>query len=418
MKNKFSLSVLLLLFVFFSVAGIVFGQSDTIEIHFLGMAQAAYSEQNVNDMTTDFMELHPNIKVTTEFVPYEELRNKTMLAFGSNKPYDAVLVDDIWYAEYVSKNMITNITDKVPQEYLDGVLPGAWNITTKNEEVYGLPWFLDAMYLFFNKTMLAEAGYSDAPKSLEEMIEMGRTMKEKGIVEYPFVFSLAQAEALICVYANFMEAHGAEFQDADGNYIFQDSGLDALNLLIALQEEELLNPNSLEYLEEDVRRVFSSGDAAFTLNWAYMYALATDPAESSLAKEDVGIMTFPGKSDVKENAAMSGSMGLSVMSKTEHPEEALLYIEYLTSKSVQDTYSNLQLPVWTASYDDPEIAAGREELVAAAKLAFSIMNVRPSEPKYQEASAILQKNIQSALYGDVGAEEALKTAFEEISQIK
>lgn len=419
MKNKFSLSALLLLFVFFSVAGFVFGQSDTTEIRFLGMAQAAYSEQNVNDMTTDFMKLHPNIKVTTEFVPYEELRNKTMLAFGSNKPYDAVLVDDIWYAEYVSKNMITNITDKVPQEYLDGVLPGAWNITTKNEKVYGLPWFLDAMYLFFNKTMLAEAGYSgDAPKSLEEMIEMGRTIKEKGIVEYPFVFSLAQAEALICVYANFMEAYGAEFQDADGNYIFQDSGLDALNLLIALQDEGLLNPNSLEYLEEDVRRVFSSGDAAFTLNWAYMYALATDPAESSLTKEDVGIMAFPGKSDVKENAAMSGSMGLSVMSKTEHPEEALLYIEYLTSKSVQDTYSNLQLPVWTASYDDPEIAAGREELVAAAKLAFSIMNVRPSEPKYQEASAILQKNIQSALYGDINAEEALKTAFEEISQIK
>jgi multiple sugar transport system substrate-binding protein len=129
-------------------------------------------------------------------------------------------------------------------------------------------------------------------------------------------------------------------------------------------------------------------------------------------------MVLPGKSGVKEHAAMSGSMGLSVMSNTKYPAEALLYIEYLTSKAVQDTYSNLQLPVWSASYDDPKIAEGREDLVAASKLAFSIMNVRPSEPNYQEASAILQKNIQSALYGEVTPEEALKLAVDEINQIQ
>jgi multiple sugar transport system substrate-binding protein len=382
------------------------------------MAQAAYSEQNVNDMTADFMKEHPNIKVNTEFVPYEDLRNKTMLAYGSNKPYDAVLVDDIWFAEYVSKNMLADITADVPQEYRDGVLPGAWNVTTKHEKVYGLPWFLDTMYLFYNKTMLTEAGFNEAPKSLEEMIDMGRALKEKGIVEYPFVFSLAQAEALICVYSNFLEATDAEFMDADGNYIIQDSGIEALQTLVSLKDEGLLNPNSLEYLEEDVRRVFSSGDAAFTMNWAYMYALVTDPAESTLTQEQVGIMVLPGKSGVKEHAAMSGSMGLSVMSNTKYPAEALLYIEYLTSKAVQDTYSNLQLPVWSASYDDPKIAEGREDLVAASKLAFSIMNVRPSEPNYQEASAILQKNIQSALYGEVTPEEALKLAVDEINQIQ
>ncbi len=418
MKKSNILFLLLSVLVILSVYGVVAAQSDVVEIRFLGMAQAAYSEQNVNDMTADFMKDHPNIKVHTEFVPYEELRNKTMLAYGSNKPYDAVLVDDIWFAEYVSKDMLLDITADVPQEYRDGVLPGAWNVTTKNEHVYGLPWFLDTMYLFYNKTMLAEAGFTEEPKSLEEMIDIGRALKEKGVVEYPFVFSLAQAEALICVYSNFLEAYGASFQDEAGNYILQDSGVEALKTLISLKDEGLLNPNSLEYLEEDVRRVFSSGDAAFTLNWAYMHGLAIDPAESKLSADEVGVMTLPGKSGVKEHAAMSGSMGLSVMSKTEHPEEAFLYIQYLTSKPVQDTYSNLQLPVWSASYDDPAIAEGRENLVAASKLAFSIMNVRPSEPNYQEASAILQKNIQSALYGEMSAEDALKAAVEQINQIK
>ena len=35
----------------------------------LFMAQAAYSEQNVRDMTADFMKANPDIKVNLEFVP-------------------------------------------------------------------------------------------------------------------------------------------------------------------------------------------------------------------------------------------------------------------------------------------------------------------------------------------------------------
>ena len=412
--KKFSVLLAVLLCLLFAVTAFA---DDTVELRFLGMAQAAYSEENVNDMTADFMAAHPNIKVETEFVPYEDLRNKTMLAYGSNNPYDVTLVDDIWFAEYASKGMIADITDKVPQEYKDGVLGGGWNFVTKGGKIVGLPWFLDTMYLFYNKAMLAEAGYTEAPKSLEELIDMARTLKEEGIVEYPFVFSMAQAEALICVYANFMEAMGRDFQDADGKWIVQETGLDPLNLLIDMLNEGLINPNSTEYLEEDVRMVFSSGDAAFCLNWMYVYDLAKNPDESSLDPDAVGVMVLPGAEGVKEHAAMSGSMGLSVMSNSAHPEEALLYVEYLTSKELQDKYSNLQMPVWTASYDDPAIIEGREELAEAAKLAFGVMNARPSVPNYQEASAILQADIQSALLGDISAEDALADAVEQMNNL-
>lgn len=392
--------------------------SDTIELRFLGMAQAAYSEQNVNDMTADFMKAHPNIKVYTEFVPYEELRNKTLLAYGSNNSYDAVLVDDIWFTEYDSKGMLVDITSDIPADYKQGVLAGGWNFTTKNGKIVGLPWFLDTMYLFYNKTMLKEAGFASAPSSIEEMVEVAKVLKAKKIVEYPFVFSLAQAEALICVYSNFLEAFGGSFQDSQGNYILDTSGVKALEFLVSLKKEGLLNPNSLEYLEEDVRRVFSSGDAAFTLNWGYMYALASDPAESTLEKDDVGVMVLPGAKGVKDSAAMSGSMGLSVLSKSKHPKEALEYILYLSSKEVQDTYSNLQLPVWTASYDDPAVRSGREDLADAAKKAFSIMNVRPSVPNYQEVSAIFQQYIQTALYGEKTPKQTLAEAVQKVKGLK
>ena len=58
-------------------------------------------------------------------------------------------------------------------------------------------------------------------------------------------------------------------------------------------KDGLTNPNSREYLEEDVRKVFSNGDAAFALNWTYMYNLANDPKESKIAGK-VGIVPAPG----------------------------------------------------------------------------------------------------------------------------
>ena len=49
----------------------------------LFMSQAAYSEDDVRAMTADFMKANPDIKVNLEFVPYEGLRDKTLLAQGA-----------------------------------------------------------------------------------------------------------------------------------------------------------------------------------------------------------------------------------------------------------------------------------------------------------------------------------------------
>jgi multiple sugar transport system substrate-binding protein len=64
----------------------------------LFQAQAAYSEDNVRAMTADFEKANPDIKVNLEFVPYEGLHDKTVLAQGSGG-YDVVLYDVIWPAE-------------------------------------------------------------------------------------------------------------------------------------------------------------------------------------------------------------------------------------------------------------------------------------------------------------------------------
>jgi multiple sugar transport system substrate-binding protein len=376
----------------------------------LFMSQAAYSEDNVRDMTADFMKEHPDIKVNLEFVPYEGLRDKTLLAQGAGGGFDVVLFDVIWPAEFAQNKVLRDVTDRVTPDMNKGVLPGAWTTVEYSGKRYGMPWILDTKYLFYNTEMLSKAGFSAPPKTWTELKEQAKAIKQKGIVEYPIVWSWAQAEAAICDYTTLVAANKGQFFDESGKPAFQkNGGLEALNYMLQTETEGLSNPHSREYLEEDVRRVFSSGQAAFALNWTYMYNLANDPKESQVAGK-VGVAPAPGVEGKTDASAVNGSMGLGITTTSKHPDEAWTYITYMTSKPVQEKYARLSLPIWAASYTDPAVTKGQEALVAAAQKSLGLMFPRPTTPKYQELSTALQQAIQSTLQKSESPEQALQSA--------
>jgi multiple sugar transport system substrate-binding protein len=385
------------------------GHAETA-LNALFMSQAAYSEDDVRAMTADFMKEHPDIKVNLEFVPYEGLRDKTLLAQGAGSGFDVVLFDVIWPAEFAQNKVLRDVTDRVTPDMNKGVLPGAWTTVEYSGKRYGMPWILDTKYLFYNTEMLSKAGFSAPPKTWTELQEQAKAIKQKGIVEYPIVWSWAQAEAAICDYTTLVAANQGQFFDSSGKPAFQKGGgLEALTYMLNTEVEGLSNPHSREYLEEDVRRVFSSGQAAFALNWTYMYNLANDPKESQVAGK-VGVAPAPGVEGKTEASAVNGSMGLGITTTSKHPDEAWTYITYMTSKPVQEKYARLSLPIWAASYTEPSVTKGQEPLVAAAQKSLGLMFPRPTTPKYQELSTALQQAIQSTLQKSESPEQALQSA--------
>ncbi|MEP7453804.1 extracellular solute-binding protein [Phyllobacterium sp. SB3] len=381
------------------------------KINALFMAQAAYSEADVRAMTESFTKANPDVTVNLEFVPYEGLHDKTVLAQGSGGGYDVVLFDVIWPAEYASNKVLLDVSDKITPEMKSGVLPGAWTTVEYESKRYGLPWILDTKYLFYNKEILEKAGIKNPPKTWAELSEQAKTIKDKGLLATPIAWSWSQAEAAICDYTTLVSAYGGSFIK-DGKPVFQTGGgLDALNYMVESYKSGLTNPNSKEFLEEDVRRVFQNGEAAFALNWTYMYNMANDPKDSKVAGK-VGVVPAPGIEGKSTVSAVNGSMGLGITSTSKHPDEAWKYIAFMTSQATQNQYAKLSLPIWTSSYDDPAVSKGQEELIAAAKVGLAAMYPRPTTPKYQELSTALQQAVQESLLGQEEPEAALKTAAE------
>ena len=388
-------------------------------VHVLAMEQAGPTVEEMDSIVAEFNESNPNIEVVIDYVSYDALHDKVTTAMASSPPaYDAFLVDDIWYSEFADKGYIFNVTDKITQEMKDGIFEAAWDISTVEGEVYGMPWLLDEKYFFYNEKLLNEAGFSDPPRTWEEMLEQAAVIKEKGIAEYPIVWSWGQYEAAICDWVTLLEGNGGKLVDEAGNPMFNDEkGVETLAWMVQTIDDGITNPASVSYVEEDVRNVFSQGKAAFALNWTYMYDLVNLNEEESQVTGEIKMALMPAFSDGGvESATLDGSMGFSVADSSPAKEAAWSYIEYLTSEDVQNRYSAHLLPIWQTSFEGEageqlmSYSESNAVTVPMFKEQFPYSSVRPKVPFYPEASKALQLALQEALTGQKTPEQALNDA--------
>ncbi len=388
-------------------------------VHVLAMEQAGPTVEEMDAIVEEFNESNPNIEVVIDYVSYDALHDKVTTAMASSPPaYDAFLVDDIWYSEFADKGYIFNVSDKITQEMKDGIFDAAWDISTVEGEVYGMPWLLDEKYFFYNEKLLKEAGFSDPPRTWEEMLEQAAVIKEKGIAEYPIVWSWGQYEAAICDWVTLLEGNGGKLVDEAGNPMFNDeTGVETLTWMVQTIDDGITNPASVSYVEEDVRNVFSQGKAVFALNWTYMYDLVNLNEEESQVTGQIKMALMPAFSDGGvESATLDGSMGFSVADSSPSKEAAWSYIEYLTSEDVQNRYSAHLLPIWQTSFEGEageqlmSYSESNAVTVPMFKEQFPYSSVRPKVPFYPEASKAMQLALQEALTGQKSPEQALNDA--------
>ncbi|WP_414056986.1 extracellular solute-binding protein [Pantoea dispersa] len=401
--------------VLFACAGSAAAATTTLNALF--MTQAAYSENDIRAMTQAFQTAHPDVQVNLEFVPYEALHDKTVAARGAGgNGYDVVLFDAIWPAEFSKFDLLQDVSSRISADEKEKIFPGAMNTVVFKGKTLGMPWILDTKYLYYNKAMLEKAGIKDLPQTWQQVMDDARTIKQKNIVKYPLVWSWSQAEALVCDYTTLVSGFGGKFYNNGKLDFSTPASLQAVKLMKSSLDEGLTNPASREYLEEDVRKAFSNGDAAFALNWTYMYNMANDAKQSKVAGQ-VGIMPAPGDAP-NRFGAVNGSMGLGIAKGSSHPDQAWQYISYMTSQPVQNKYATLSLPIWKSSYQDPAVSKNQESLIAAADKSLNVMLSRPETADYSRLSNTLQQQLQQVLVGSATPEAAMQAVDKSAARLR
>jgi len=383
------------------------------------MQQAAYSAADIQAMDDAFTKAYPNITITPELVSYDSLHDKIVTAqVGGSGKYDVVLMDTPWPAELVKANIVSDITSKIPADFTSGVFDSAWTSAKYNGKVYGVPWINDTKFFFYNSDMFAKAGLTAAPKTWDEVEADAKAIKTAGIVKYPITASWKQAEAVICDWTQLAAAFGgSDFVDADGKALFnQGGGLAALTFMKKLLDEGLVDPASLSQTEDDVNSVVSAGRAAMALNWTYGLSVMNDPSKSTVAGK-IKVVASPGEGNVA-TSGVNGGMSLAVTTTTKHPNEALAYALFMASEKSQEIDVANALPMWKASFDNPDVTKNNPDLFAAAKIQFAGLVARPVVPYYTKLSNALQDAIQQALLVKKTPQQALDDVATQLPTFK
>jgi multiple sugar transport system substrate-binding protein len=418
-KNQVFLTLLVAMSII--LAGCAPKAAGPVTIHVLTMDQAGLKPADIDKIARDFEAKNPDIKVSMEYVGYDNVHDKITTGMAAKPPaYDAAMIDVIWPDEFIKAGYLLDVTSRVTPEMKSGMFSAAWNGVTRNGKIYGMPWLMDVKYFMYNKDMLQKAAIAAPPTTWEELADQAKIIKDKGIAEFPVIWSWNQKEGVTCDYAVLLFGNGGAFVDASGKPAFNDGkGVAALAWMKKTIDDGLTNPSSVSSDENAVEADFLAGKSAFAVNWLFQYSDSNDAAKSKIVGQAAfaPMPVFKAGADAGvKGSSVDGSSSFALMATTPYADQTWKFMTYLASQEVQTQYSAAMLPVWQTSFQGDalktlEAANPSNPVTVPAFLGqFPYANERPTVAYYNEASAALQLAIQEALTGVKPPKDALDVA--------
>jgi len=354
-------------------------------------------------MLDAFRAAHPGIELVTEALPNaSDAAHQFFLTAleGGASDFDVFVADVVWVAELAKAGWIADLSAAFPP---DGVahefLPGPVETSVIDGRTFGVPWYAD-VGVMYRRTDLVP----DAPKTTEELASRAREISAKSATS-GFVWQGRQYEGLVCNAFEAFWAHGAT--QGDGLALDTPEAVRGLAYLRDLITSGASPRSVTSMAEEDARRAFQSGRAAFMRNWPY--ALAELEREGSPVRGRVAISLLPTASGEPGHGTLGGfSLVINAHAPPENREAALDLVRHLTSFEsaliLAEAYA--RSPARRAPYESPELGT-RARGVAALSKALELAWPRPVTPFYPLYTDVMQGELSAAIAGIRSPEQAL-----------
>jgi multiple sugar transport system substrate-binding protein len=330
---------------------------------------------------------------------------------------DVILGDVIWTAEMAANGWVSDLSDRFPESTQREYLPGSVEAIIYDGKPYAMPWYTDTGLLYYRKDLLKKSGFGAPPKTWDELKQITKQVRSEAGTKYGFVFQGARYEGGVCNSCEYIWGSGGNVLDPnDSTKVLIDSPQAIAGL--ATERSMITDGTSPQavtvYKEDESQGAFLNGDAVFMRHWPYVYALVSDPEESKIKLDQVGVSELP-SSDGKPGNGTVGDQPLYISATSKYPEAAWKFIEFLTAPEQQKfrALKGSYLPTRTALYEDADIQ-DTVPVVALAREALQHTRPRPVSPYYSDMSLEMKEQFNASLVGDISPDEAARTLKEQL----
>jgi multiple sugar transport system substrate-binding protein len=328
-----------------------------------------------------------------------------------------ILVDLIWTADFARRHIIDPVPPELESRVKQGIVPEIYRPFEYSGRMWAYPFLANFQLFYTNMDLLAKAGFSKPPGTLEQLVHMAEIAKSRGVSDYPIFESWKKQEVLICDFVWLVGAFGGSLDESNGRIDLQSpAARKALEFMVMLLKKGLVNPFSLQSDELFSADVFLWGDALFTTNWTFILGRMNQvPFNTAHFDGSLIPVAADQKKTAQSTSTVSGFQGLSVMSDSPRKELAWKFVSFLSSPDFSRRHLE-EMSVWKQVWDeawtkerDPYLAIKRAELQGVRN--------RPADPNYRSISDTLQRWIYDALMQKVSPTVALANAQRELDRL-
>jgi ABC-type glycerol-3-phosphate transport system substrate-binding protein len=369
-------------------------------------------DQYIKDTITRFEGTYPGVKVNWED-HQATFQDDLKAAFAAGNAPDVInlSVSEGWVSDYASKDLLLPL-DSVPQEVKDIYYPGLWNEQLVDGKNFQFPWYQGIAAELINKKIYEEgAGLvaADFPKAVDGLGPICKTILDKTGKVCDIRLTVNDLLAQMTY-----EGDVKVINDAGTAFTFDSpEGVAWLQMYVDMVTAGTVDKSIITVSDDRVGLLtFSSGNAPF---YQTGLGLIRDvKANNPDLYNNMAVAPAPvGKSGVTGK----GLMAISVKGDTKFPNASTALAQFFTNPRAMVDFAKL-VPVYPSSpsaYDDPFFStpttaiedSGRN---VAKDIVATYADIVPTVPKKADVNAIVLKAVESALFNNVPAQQALTDA--------
>ncbi len=392
---------------------------DGAEITFWTFYLSPTFDDYIKATIARFEETYPGVTVKWEDHQATFLDDYRNAFAAGNAPDVANLSNNEgWVREFAEKDLLLSMTDNLPADVIDDYFEGLFNDSVVDGKSYQVPWYQAVPVELVNTEIFEAAGLTldDFPDTWEGIPEICQTIKDatQKLCDIRMTVNDYLAQMVYEGAVDVISEDGSEFtfDNADGVAWLQTY----VDMVAAgtVDKAQLVTADDRTALE-----LFTSGQAPFYNTGPQLIreVKSSNPA----LYEKLAIAPFPvGKAGVIQPT----SMALSVKADTEFPNAAMALAVFFSNPTSEVEFSKAVAvyPSTIAAFDDPFFTEEPELIEDSARpLAKDIIskmeNILPTIPKKADVNAIVAKAVESALFNNVPAQQALSDAVEQANAL-